>query len=104
MQCLRSATNNIISSGSNFTAVVTSEEGLGYWGEFSPGPLKSKECKKPREQHVSRLCMLDIPFRICSVSCGTEHLLCLTTYGKVYAFGRNRFAILTVKFYGSFKE
>uniref|UniRef100_A0A0R3RYV6 Kinetochore-associated protein 1 n=1 Tax=Elaeophora elaphi TaxID=1147741 RepID=A0A0R3RYV6_9BILA len=89
--CLPSTADSIISSGSNFTAVVTSEEGLGYWGEFSPGVLKSKECEKPREQRVSRLCMLDIPARICSVSCGTEHLLCLTIHGKVYAFGRNRF-------------
>ncbi|VBB32718.1 unnamed protein product, partial [Acanthocheilonema viteae] len=89
--CLPSATDNIISSGSNFTAVVTSEEGLGYWGEFSPGLLKSKEYEKPREHCVSRLCMLDIPTRISSVSCGTEHLLCLTIQGKVYAFGRNRF-------------
>uniref|UniRef100_A0A8R1TTY3 RCC1-like domain-containing protein n=1 Tax=Onchocerca volvulus TaxID=6282 RepID=A0A8R1TTY3_ONCVO len=89
--CLPSATDSIISNGSNFTAVVTSEEAVGYWGEFSPGTLKSKECEKSRAQGVSRLCMLDIPVRICSVSCGTEHLLCLTIHGKVYAFGRNRF-------------
>ncbi|VIO87205.1 Uncharacterized protein BM_BM3167 [Brugia malayi] len=86
-----SEADSIISSGSNFTAVVTSEEGIGYWGEFSPGPLKSKECEKSLGQRASRLCMLDLPVRICSVSCGTEHLLCLTIHGKVYAFGRNRF-------------
>ncbi|VDM11802.1 unnamed protein product [Wuchereria bancrofti] len=86
-----SEADSIISSGSNFTAVVTSEEGIGYWGEFSPGPLKSKECEKSLGQRASRLCVLDLPVRICSVSCGTEHLLCLTIHGKVYAFGRNRF-------------
>ncbi|KAM3725707.1 X-linked retinitis pigmentosa GTPase regulator [Dirofilaria immitis] len=89
--CPSSTANTIISSGSNFSAVVTSEEAVGYWGEFSPGTLKSKGCEKPRAQCISRLCMLDIPIRICSVSCGTEHLLCLTIHGKVYAFGRNRF-------------
>ncbi|EJD76075.1 RCC1 and BTB domain-containing protein 2 [Loa loa] len=89
--CVPFTTDNIISSGSNFIAVVTSEEDVGYWGEFSPGPLKSKECEKPHGQRVPRLCMLDTRVRICSVSCGTEHLLCLTIHGKVYAFGRNRF-------------
>lgn len=96
LQYLPSAEHSIISSGSNLIVAVTSEEGVGYWGEFSPGSFKSKECKKHCGQRVSRLCILDVPVRICSVSCGTEHLLCLAMNGTVYAFGRNRLEIIFI--------
>ncbi|VDN03308.1 unnamed protein product [Thelazia callipaeda] len=87
---LSSPTKNIISSGSNVISVLTSEETVGYWGEFSLNTCKV-DYRSFSKQHISHLRMLDIPVRVCSISCGTEHLLCLTVDGKIYTIGRNRF-------------
>lgn len=62
-------------------------------GEFSAGSMKMKDAEKSKGTPSNRIALpqaVQVPERVCSVSCGTEHLLCLTIYGKLYSFGRNR--------------
>uniref|UniRef100_A0A915ATI5 RCC1-like domain-containing protein n=2 Tax=Parascaris univalens TaxID=6257 RepID=A0A915ATI5_PARUN len=86
--------NLSLSCGSNCTAVISEDESVMFIGEFSAGSMKMKEAEKSKGTSASRVALpqaVQVPERVCSVSCGTEHLLCLTIYGKLYSFGRNRF-------------
>ncbi|KHN74126.1 X-linked retinitis pigmentosa GTPase regulator -like protein [Toxocara canis] len=99
--------NTPLSCGSNCTAVVSEEESVMFVGEFSAGSMKMKDAERNKAASTSRLAMprlVSVPERVCSVSCGTEHLLCLTTYGKVYSFGRNRFGECGVGHKGEVNE
>uniref|UniRef100_A0A0N5AEV3 Kinetochore-associated protein 1 n=1 Tax=Syphacia muris TaxID=451379 RepID=A0A0N5AEV3_9BILA len=83
-----------LSCGSNCISVVSEDEELIFWGEFSAGTRKARNDEKPK---TTSLCSsmepktIPMQHRVCSVSCGTEHVLIMTFRGQMYSFGKNRF-------------
>ncbi|VDN29466.1 unnamed protein product [Gongylonema pulchrum] len=81
-----------VATGPNLIAVITKEGNAAYWGEYSASTLKMDRftvnmnvtsIKPPR--------IFDALDQLCSIACGTEHLLGLTAHGKVYSVGANRY-------------
>uniref|UniRef100_A0AC34Q9T5 Uncharacterized protein n=1 Tax=Panagrolaimus sp. JU765 TaxID=591449 RepID=A0AC34Q9T5_9BILA len=100
----------ILSVGSNCAVAINSDDLPVFWGEFSAGNLrvpletrlKSKQSKPgkvfaqtPKQLMKAilhpEIITVDEPLRFVAASCGTEHVLLLTSNGQVYSYGKNQF-------------
>ncbi|KAK6747065.1 hypothetical protein RB195_000355 [Necator americanus] len=102
-----SAVHRSISCGINGSVAITSNGQLVIWGDFTNQqhrPLESTEVNKtsrktpvevsssPKKSHAQQLPHpVHIEGRPRFVCCGAEHILVLTTAGRLFAWGRNRF-------------
>uniref|UniRef100_A0A0M3K994 Regulator of chromosome condensation (RCC1)-like protein n=1 Tax=Anisakis simplex TaxID=6269 RepID=A0A0M3K994_ANISI len=82
-----------LSCGSNCITLISEDESVIFIGEFSAGSMKMKDAERNKivANRYALPRQINVPERVCSVSAGTEHVLCLTTYGNLYSFGKNRF-------------
>lgn len=79
-----------VSCGGSFTLFLTSLGLIYASGKNSSGELGMND-RKARESPQEIVSFRRLGEKITSIACGLKHALCVSSLGKVFAWGNNRF-------------